>query len=166
MSDQQGVENEALQHLAAALGRVPSGLFIVTARSGDEETGMLASWVQQCSFDPPQVSLAIAPQRTLSAWLKPGAALTINILEVGQNELLSHFGKGFDPGEPAFKGLKIDRPNGAPPVLTDALAYLECKVVSRHPAGDHDLLIAQVVAGATLRTGHPRVHIRKNGLGY
>ena len=41
--------------LAAALGRVPSGLVVLTARHGARETGMLASWVQQCSFDPPQV---------------------------------------------------------------------------------------------------------------
>ena len=32
----------------AALGRIPSGLFVLTLRHGGRETGMLASWVQQC----------------------------------------------------------------------------------------------------------------------
>ena len=59
----------------AALGRVPSGLFILTARVGDRETGMLASWVQQCSFDPPQVSAAFARDRWVLDWLTDGAAL-------------------------------------------------------------------------------------------
>ena len=47
------------KQLAAALGRVPSGLFVLTIRRGSAETGMLVSWVQQCSFDPPLVSLAV-----------------------------------------------------------------------------------------------------------
>ncbi len=38
----------ASDSLAAALGRIPSGLFVLTAGSGATETGMLASWVQQC----------------------------------------------------------------------------------------------------------------------
>src|SRR5262249_14596361 len=41
-------QDEQMQ-LAAALGRVPSGLAILTIRNGDQETGMLVSWVQQCS---------------------------------------------------------------------------------------------------------------------
>ena len=49
--------------LAAALGRIPSGLFVLTATSGGAETGMLASWVQQCSFDPPQVTVAVNKER-------------------------------------------------------------------------------------------------------
>jgi flavin reductase (DIM6/NTAB) family NADH-FMN oxidoreductase RutF len=54
---------------AAALGRIPSGLFILTARRGTLETGMLASWVQQCSFDPPLVMAAIRRGRILESWL-------------------------------------------------------------------------------------------------
>ena len=49
--------------LAAALGRIPSGLFVLTVRHGGRELGMLASWVQQCSFEPPQISLAINKER-------------------------------------------------------------------------------------------------------
>ena len=49
-------DSDPSKRLAAALGRVPSGLYILTARHGDAETGMLVSWVQQCSFAPPLVS--------------------------------------------------------------------------------------------------------------
>jgi flavin reductase (DIM6/NTAB) family NADH-FMN oxidoreductase RutF len=152
--------------LAAALGRVPSGLFVVTVRQGTAETGMLASWVQQCSFEPPQLSLAIRRDRAVSGWLTPGTAFTVNLLAEGQNDLLCHFGRGFEPGEEAFAGLDLDRPGGAPPVLRRALAYLECRVSERVAAGDHDLILGRVVAGAVLHHGRPYVHIRKNGLHY
>ncbi len=152
--------------LAVALGRVPSGLFILTARHGQAETGMLASWVQQCSFQPPRVSVAIQPRREVSAWLTPGSLFVLNILEEGHKLLLSHFAKGFALSEPAFTGLAVEHPDNGPAVLGDALAYLTCQVVQRVTVGDHDLLIGEVVAGRTLRDGKPRIHIRKNGLNY
>ena len=89
----------------AALGRVPSGLFILTARQGDQETGMLASWVQQCAFDPPRLSVALARNRWSLGWLTPGALFTVNVIPEGEKALIVHFGKGFGPGEPAFIGL-------------------------------------------------------------
>ena len=49
--------------ISRALGRVPSGLFIVTAGTGESATGFLASWVQQSSFEPPMVSVGIKKER-------------------------------------------------------------------------------------------------------
>jgi flavin reductase (DIM6/NTAB) family NADH-FMN oxidoreductase RutF len=158
---------EKSRPLAAALGRIPSGLFVLTARRGDAETGMLASWVQQCSFDPPQVSVALGRGRDLSAWLTDGAVFTLNILGEGQKRLLSHFGKGFALGEPAFEGVEVERQGGEAPVLTAALAHLTCRVVGRCPAGDHDLIIGRVLAGRVHHTdGRPHVHVRKSGSHY
>ena len=151
---------------SAALGRIPSGLFIITARHGEAETGMLASWVQQCSFNPPQVSVALKSGRDVWRWLTPGATFVLNVLDDTQTDMIAHFGRGFDPDEPAFERLAVDRPDGAPPVLTEALAYLECQVVDRIPAGDHDLFLGRVLAGTLLEEGQPMVHIRKNGLHY
>ncbi len=152
--------------LSAALGRIPSGLFVLTARQGEAETGMLSSWVQQCSFEPPRLSVALKPGREVNAWLAPGSLFVLNLIEEGQKKLVGHFGKGFALSEPAFTGLALDHPGGGPAVLRDALAYLTCRVVQRLPVGDHDLLIADVVAGKVLRESKPWVHIRKNGLNY
>ena len=159
-------EGEGLKSLAGALGRVPSGLFILTARHGADETGMLASWVQQCSFEPPQITCALRAGRDVLAWLAPGAPFALNILYEDQTELLVHFGKGFPLGEPAFTGLEVERPDGAAPVLSDALAYLDCRVAGRHSVGDHELIIGRVVAGRVLSEGKPMVHVRKSGLRY
>ncbi len=158
-------ENDPQRELAAALGRVPSVLFILTLRQGDAETGVLLSWVQQCSFHPPQVTLAVKQGRWFSDWLAPSASFVLNILDDTQTDMVAHFGKGFQKGEPAFEEVAVERINGQP-VLTEALAYLECRVASRHAVGDHDLIIAQVVSGKMLAEGHPMVHVRKSGLHY
>src|SRR5437588_2323092 len=108
------------QALMAALGRVPSGLFVLTVGRGGRETGMLASWVQQCSFDPPQISLAVKPGRLAADLLTDGAAFGLNILGAGQTDLLKHFGKGFGSGEPAFTGLDVYHTAEGVPVLRAA----------------------------------------------
>lgn len=159
-------DNEDRKRLLAALGRIPSGLFVLTIRRGDAETGMLASWVQQCSFEPPQISIALKRDREVWSWLTNGAAFTLNILDDSQTDMIGHFGRGFALTEPAFTDLPVDRPHGAAPVLSEALGYLLCRVSGRLNAGDHDLLIGQVAGGAMLSDGQPMIHVRKNGSHY
>jgi flavin reductase (DIM6/NTAB) family NADH-FMN oxidoreductase RutF len=127
---------------------------------------MLGSWLQQCSFDPPQVSLAVKPDRELARWLTPDAGFTVNILDDTQTDAIAHFGRGFKAGEDAFEGLEIDHLDQAGPVLREALAFLECRVVTRQSAGDHDLVIGRVVRGQLLSDGQPMVHVRKSGMHY
>ncbi len=159
-------ESDPHKRLAAALGRIPSGLFILTARSAQTETGMLVSWVQQCSFEPPLISLALQSKRDIVSWLIAGASFTLNILDATQTDMIAHFGKGFAAGQPAFAGLEIERSEAGNAVLSEALAYLDCQVQARFPAGDHDLIVARVVAGRVLGDGPPMVHVRKSGVHY
>jgi flavin reductase (DIM6/NTAB) family NADH-FMN oxidoreductase RutF len=151
---------------AAALGRIPSGLFVLTACRQQQEAAVLISWVQQCSFVPPRLSLALRQGRPILEWLPTGAAFVLNILGEGNRELVSHFGKGWEPGPAAFVGVNVQRDHLPAPVLCDAHAYLLCQVVGQCPAGDHVLILADITGGAILHAGRPTVHIRKNGLHY
>jgi flavin reductase (DIM6/NTAB) family NADH-FMN oxidoreductase RutF len=156
----------AVEPWAAALGRIPSGLFVVTIRHGRRETGMLASWVQQCSFDPPLITLAVNKERSILEWFEDGTLFVVNILPEGSKSLVAHFGKGFDDGAPAFTGLKLEAHPG-PPVLSDANAYLDCSVSGRCDAGDHILILARVTGGRVLHPDtKPTTHVRKSGRHY
>ncbi|HUR53850.1 MAG TPA: flavin reductase family protein [Gemmataceae bacterium] len=152
--------------MLAALGRIPSGLFVLTLRHGDRETGMLASWVQQCSFDPPQVSAAIRKGRYVLDWLTGGAVFTVNVLPEGDKKLIAHFGKGFDESEAAFAGLEARRDGATAPVLEAAHAYLDCRVAAAHDVGDHVLVVGRVVGGAVQSDARPATHVRKSGKHY
>ena len=152
--------------LAAALGRIPSGLFILTARQGAAETGMLASWVQQCSFEPPMLSVAVRRGRDVAAWLADGAPFAINVLAEGQKELLSHFGKGLTLAQLPRAEERVGRADGRAAALTEALAVLHCEAAGRCEAGDHHLILGRVVAGSLRADERPMIHVRKNGLNY
>lgn len=152
--------------LAAALGRIPSGIYILTARHGDQETGMLASWVQQAGFEPPTVSVAVGRQRYLADWLTAGAPFALHVVGHHQGHLMKHFGRGFEPGEAAFTGLDMRRTANQVPLLVEALAYLECTPRGHVDSGDHRIFLAEVHGGDVPHPGDPLVHLRRSGLKY
>lgn len=158
--------NDPHKNMAAALGRIPSGVFVLTVARDGVETGMLASWVQQCSFHPPMVSFLVQRGRPISDLLPREGPFTLNILESAQTDMIAHFGKGFSLEENAFKDLDVERMAEYGPILKEAHAFLHGKVLERLGVGDHELFLAEVQAGSLLDDGQPMVHIRKNGLHY
>jgi len=156
--------------IASLLGQIPSGLCILTARYGEaEETGMLVSWVQQAAFDPPAMTVAINKSRFLHEWLVPGSPVALNLIAETQKQLLGHFGKGFEPGAPAFTHLALERSPRGLPVLSESIGWVEGTVSSTLDAGDHSILLVSLSAGSTgplSGTVRPWVHLRKTGLHY
>jgi flavin reductase (DIM6/NTAB) family NADH-FMN oxidoreductase RutF len=152
--------------LHAVLGRVPSGIFILTIGTGDRATGMLASWVMQAGFEPPMVTVAVRHGRYVADWLVAGEPFVLNLVGEGQKHLLKHFGRGFEPGEPAFAGLEIGAAESGVPTLTDVAGRLECEPAGSCDSGDHRIFLARVTAGALLSDLAPMVHIRKSGAHY
>ena len=73
-------EADPQRRLAAALGRVPSGLFVLTARHDGMETGMLVSWVQQAGFAPPSLTIAMARERPARRLIDAGGAFAVKFV--------------------------------------------------------------------------------------
>lgn len=153
-------------HLAV-LGRVPSGLYILTARGPDGfETGMLASWVVQAGFDPPSVTVAVRQGRYICEWLAGGLPFNLNVLGEDQQSMLAHFGRGFDLGQPSFAGLEMGRCSRGIPVLGASVGHLECEPGAAIDSGDHRIFLCRVTGGRQSSEARPMVHIRKSGKHY
>lgn len=129
---------------------------------------MLASWVMQCGFTPPQITVAVKKGRPLAEWLTDAnTPVVVNVIPEDGKKLIAHFGKGFAPGESAFGGLDVDRESAGAPVLTAALAYLDCRIAGAAiDAGDHVVFVLEVTGGRAHSDAKPAVHVRKNGLSY
>jgi flavin reductase (DIM6/NTAB) family NADH-FMN oxidoreductase RutF len=153
--------------LDSVLGRVPSGIFILSVGSGARATGMLSSWVMQAGFEPPMISVGVKLGRYVCDWLTEGQPFVLNLVGEGQSSLLKHFGKGFEPRAPAFEGLAVSHCARGVPLLKDAVGHLECEPVRHVDSGDHRIFLAKVVRG---RLSHselaPMVHVRKSGAKY
>lgn len=148
------------------LGRVPSGIYILTAGTGDRSTGMLASWVMQAGFEPPMVSVAVKNGRYVNDWITAGEPFVLNVASEKQFDLLKHFGRGFEESQPAFEGQAIEHCARGVPILSDCLGHLECEPVSHVDSGDHRVFLARVVRGKLQHDAPPMVHIRKSGANY
>jgi flavorubredoxin/flavin reductase (DIM6/NTAB) family NADH-FMN oxidoreductase RutF len=151
-----------------ALGRISGGLYILTAQKGDIKGAMLASWVAQASFEPLGFTVAVAKDRAIEALMQVEDQFVLNILEEGNYQpLMRHFLKRFPPGADRFAGVKTRTGANGSPILTDALAYLECRVVSRMECSDHWVVYSEVTQG---KVSNPEnvtaVHHRKVGNHY
>jgi flavin reductase (DIM6/NTAB) family NADH-FMN oxidoreductase RutF len=149
------------------LGRVPSGLYVLTVGSGRRATGMLASWVMQAGFEPAMVSVAIKHGRYVGDWISSGQPFVLNPLGDEQVSLMKHFSNGFAPDEPAFEGLSISHCPRGVPILTAAIGHMECEPAGHVDSGDHRVFLAKVVRGKLHdAAAKPMVHIRKSGANY
>jgi len=153
--------------LAQALGRIPSGLYILTIEHGEQSTGMLASWVQQAGFEPPMVTVGIRRDRHVADWIAEAGKFALSQLAVGSKALIRHFGRGFAPDAHAFEGVELRHDARGGPVLAGALAYLDAEVAGELAAGDHRIFVARIIDGALLQSdAEPLVHVRANGFHY
>lgn len=154
--------------LDKALGRISAGLYILTARKGNAASAMLASWVSQASYEPLGLTVAVAKDRAIEAFLHVGDRFILNILEESNYQpLMRHFLKRFPPGADRFAQIKTYPGSNGSPILADALAYLECEVITRMECSDHWLVYSRVELGRVSKADAlTAVHHRKVGNHY
>lgn len=156
--------------LALALGRIPTGLYIVTTRvtthAGDQPLGFVGSFVMQVGFEPPMLSVAIARGREHLAAIRAHGRFAVSVLDEQSRGVMGVFFKRHEPGRSPFDQVECGASPGGLAVLAGALAWLECRVSGEHATGDHVVLFGTVEHAACLREGEPAIHLRKNGLGY
>jgi len=94
-----------------------------------------------------------------------GGRFVLNILAEGKHlGLMKHFLKPFAPGEDRLQGVDTQEAGNGSPILSDALAFLECRAENRMECGDHWLVYAVVENGKVLQPqAQTAVHYRKTG---
>lgn len=148
-----------------AVGRIVGSLSVLTINRGEVSTAMLASWVSQATFNPPGLTIAVAKDRAIESYLYEGDRFVLNILEQDK-QLRKHFMKKFAPGEDRFTNVAVESTEGGL-ILSECLAYLECRVMQRMECGDHWIVYAIVENGKLLKSnGLTAIHHRKTASNY
>jgi flavin reductase (DIM6/NTAB) family NADH-FMN oxidoreductase RutF len=151
--------------IGAALGRIPSGCSVLTVESGGRSTGLLVSWVQQASFEPPCVTVCIKRGRAVQELLETAGRFLLNIVGEDRTPMFRQFAKGFSLEEDAFEGLSTESTDFGP-LICDCVAHLGCRILQKVRVGDHDLYAAEIIAAASLGNARPYTHLRTTGLSY
>ena len=154
--------------ISVMLGKIPSGLFVVTWREDSHDRGMLASWVMQAGFVPPLITLAVDRTRNLLAAIQRGTPFVVNVLGESQRSLLAKFGRPAGPGDDPFAGLTITHTPTGIAAIAQTTGWLECQCVGQTSveSGDHAVVLARITAAQAGSQAGPLVHLRRNGLRY
>jgi flavin reductase (DIM6/NTAB) family NADH-FMN oxidoreductase RutF len=157
------IENPAAgqaAHLATAefrkaCGRFATGIAIAAvADAAGHPHGLTVNSFSSVSLEPPLVLICLALKASVLAHFENSNTFSINILTADQETLSSRFARS---GEHRFSGISWHPGPAGSPVLGDALAWMECTVSKRIPAGDHVIYLGQVVA-VGCREGQPLVY--------
>ena len=124
-----------------ALGRFATGVAFVTATPGGDPAGLIVNSLASVSLEPPLVSFC--PAHTSLAWqrMRRSGRFAVNILGHQHERFAIH---ATPAGADRFAGLDWEPGPGGAPLVTDALASLECEIVAEHPAGDHWIVVGRV----------------------
>ena len=124
-----------------ALGRFATGVAFVTAAPDGEPAGLIVNSLTSVSLEPPLISFC--PSRSSLTWSRMRRARRFGVNVLGRQH--ERFAERATPaGADRFAGLDWELGRGGVPLLTDALACLECEIVAEHPAGDHWIVVGRV----------------------
>jgi len=140
-----------------ALRHFPSGVTVVTIKAGDVIHGLTVSAFASVSPAPPLVAVIIDHRHQAHELLQQdGVSFAVNILRHEDVEISNRFAWLKD--EERFQpGVWSTGPTGAP-VLPTALAWIDCKLVGRYPAGTHSIYTGEVQASFSATDGNPLIY--------
>ena len=123
-------------------GNFPSGVSVVTFYEKDGTVhGLTANSVCSVSLDPFLVLVCVDHKARSYPMMMNSQRFLMSILSSGQDEPCMFFAKSDTEGAPPFSFRKSAH---GYPILDGCLAYMDCKNVARHPAGDHDIFVGEV----------------------
>ena len=139
------------------MGSFASGVTVVTTQApGEAPRGFTASAVSSVSLAPSLLLVCISNVSATLAAIRAAGGFAVNILASEQQAIAQRFAGQV---EEKFAGVVWAPGPGGMPILAGALAHAECRLHDSHAAGDHTILIGEVVA-ATARDAPPLLYFR------
>jgi flavin reductase (DIM6/NTAB) family NADH-FMN oxidoreductase RutF len=131
--------------LAEALAALTTGIYVLTVRAGGIQHGMSSSWATQVSGDPVLVMAAVDQQHFTHHMILDNQAFALNIVGAQSKHLEDYFYSGQSRRLDNLAPFALETGPTGTPLLCEALASLDCRLVSTHAAGDHTLFVGEVV---------------------
>ncbi|KRD02214.1 MULTISPECIES: flavin reductase family protein [unclassified Streptomyces] len=142
--------------LRSVFRRHAAGVAVITAAAPNGPVGFTATSLSSVSAEPPMLSFGIGTGASSWPAVSRARHVGVHILGEHQQELAATFARSgadrFGPPTAWHEG-----PEGVP-VLDGVLAWLVCRVVTRVPAGDHRIVLAEVVLGDPEGAGRPLLY--------
>lgn len=127
----------------AVMGSFPTGVTVMTAGGDGLRCGVTASSFNTVSLDPPLILWSLGLKAPSLANFRESGHFAVNVLAAGQKDIALQFAR---PAADKFAGIETFTGVTGAPLIRGALAHVECRVWSRYPGGDHEIMLGEVVA--------------------
>jgi len=131
-----------------AMGSFPTGVTVVTVASDDGSMhGITVNSFSSVSLDPVLVLVCLNETSRGVGLIERAGVFAVNVLSAGQQDISRWFAHRYRPaGSAMFDGVPFEPAATGCPVLTDATASFDCRLRQSHRAGDHQIVLGEVVA--------------------
>jgi flavin reductase len=136
------------------LGHFATGVTVITTDGAAGSHGMTANAFASLSLKPPLVMVAVDKRAAMLEFLTKNRCFAVNILRSNQEDLSRRFAA---PGPKDFSDLDVTTEATGSPILSDAIAYLDCRLYEVLPGGDHEIFVGEILAG-DYRGGEPLLY--------
>ncbi len=133
------------------LQQIPYGLYVIGVKDGDSHHAFTGSWLSQCSMKPPRLMLGLRHGTNSLDMIRHGKVFSVNWMSKDDKKVLEQFFKATPANGNRFGELTYQTKKTGAPVLDKALSFVECEVADIHEAGDHSIVVGEVV-NAELRS--------------
>jgi flavin reductase (DIM6/NTAB) family NADH-FMN oxidoreductase RutF len=127
-----------------ALRMIPYGIYVMTAEKNDEIAAATVNWVTQTSFDPPLVVVGVKTDSGAYTVSRAAGTFALNMLGKGQQGAAFGFFKPAEKDGNTISGEPYHSGASGAPLLDNAIANVECKLVEVIEKGDHHIFIGEV----------------------
>ena len=127
----------------------PVGAAILTSNAGGRSNAMSLAWHTTISLKPLQYGALVSQQSFSHGLVAESGEFTINFMSIESAKLIAMIGGSSGREIDKFSDFQMKSTAGSAvkaPVLNDAYASYECKVIDRQTYADHDLFVGKVVA--------------------
>ena len=146
----------------AAMRRWATGVTIVTAQYGTVRHGMTVSSFTSISLEPPLVVVSLEHTASTTQLIQSSGAFGVSILADDQQVISDRFAGRIVEVSDKFAGLEWTGLITGAPLLVDALAGFDCRVMSSHTVGTHILFIGEVLALRSSSNSNPLIYFERD----
>jgi flavin reductase (DIM6/NTAB) family NADH-FMN oxidoreductase RutF len=129
--------------LREVMRRFPAPVAVVSAELDGERFGLTVGSLVSLSLSPPLVGISIGKESSSHEPLRQASGWTASLLSGSQQTVAQHFARRGIPPVALWNGVDV-RDGARGPLVEGALAWLECRTVSQHDAGDHTIFVGEV----------------------
>ena len=150
-----------------ALRAINYGLYVLTAKDGDEYAASGVNWLSQASFDPPLIMAGVKADSGAAAIVGRTGAFAVNVLAADQLDIGKAFFRSTTVEDGLINGHAFeDGPVTGSPLLVDTPYWFECRVTDTIDRGDHTVFVAETVNAGVRDADAVPLLLRDTGMNY